>query len=385
MNDAGRGDRDGPLTERPVFVVATPPRDGWQDLQGIKRFLHGGKRYRDLADATLAPHGAVEHIDWVPGWSVDAFAGSLEARLFEADALVTAPWLPWAEVLDLPVFDEQRLQRTPNLKVIAGTYDYRLGWIDLAAAERHGVTVVDTSRTMTWTVAEFGVAITLALLRDIPTSIDVVRGGGWPDAPRATGAYVFRDLADCRVGLAGYGSINRRYRSFVRPYGCPVTIYDPFVAEDVAATDGVVRASSLVDLARASDILVVAIPPTPTTLGVVNAEAIDALAPGSLFVLLSRMAVVEQEALWRRVRGGELRAAVDVYDPEPPPADAWFRRDANVLPTPHIAGNVQFAHERCFIEACADAARVLNDEAPNSRVMVRDKRLYDGTLVDPAI
>jgi phosphoglycerate dehydrogenase-like enzyme len=312
-------------------------------------------------------------------------AGSLGARLSEADALVTAPWLPWAEVLDLPVFDEQRLQRTPNLKVIAGTYDYRLGWIDLAAAERHGVTVVDTSRTMTWTVAEFGVAITLALLRDIPASIDVVRSGGWPDAPKATGAYVFRDLADCRVGLAGYGSINRRYRSFVRPYGCPVTIYDPFVADDVAAADGVGRASSLVDLARASDILVVAIPPTPTTLGVVNAEAIDALAPGSLFVLLSRMAVVEQEALWRRVRGGELRAAVDVYDPEPPPPDAWFRRDENVLPTPHIAGNVQFAHERCFFEACADAARVLNDEAPNSRVMVRDKHLYDGTLVDPAI
>jgi phosphoglycerate dehydrogenase-like enzyme len=92
------------------------------------------------------------------------------------------------------------------------------------------------------------------------------------------------------------------------------------------------------------------------------------------------MAVVEQDALWRRVGAGELRAATDVYDPEPPPSDAWFRRDPNVLPTPHIAGNVQFAHQRCFAEACADTVRVLSGEAPLNPATARDKRLYDGTL-----
>jgi phosphoglycerate dehydrogenase-like enzyme len=233
---------------------------------------------------------------------------------------------------------------------------------------------------MTPTVAEFGVGITLALLRDIPAAIDIVRGGGWPEAPRDAGADVFRDLAECRVGLAGYGTINRHYRRFIVPYGCPVTIYDPFVGEEAVAADAVTRAGSLVELARSSDILVVSIPPTPATLGVIAADVIDALAPGSLFVLLSRMAVVEQEALWRRARAGELRVAVDVYDPEPPPADAWFRRAPNVLPTPHIAGNVQFAHERCFREACLDAARILGGEAPHNPATVRDKRLYDGTL-----
>jgi hypothetical protein len=148
-------------------------------------------------------------------------------------------------------------------------------------------------------VAEFGVAITLALLRDIPAAIDVVRNGGWWfEAPKGDEGYVFRDLADCRIGLAGYGSINRHYRSFVQPYGCAVTIYDPFVADDVTAADAVARAGSLVELARTSDILVVAIPPTPSTLGVIDAKVIEALARGSVFVLLSRMAVVEQEALW---------------------------------------------------------------------------------------
>ena len=97
-------------------------------------------------------------------------------------------------------------------------------------------------------------------------------------------------------------------------------------------------------------------------------------------VLLSRMAVVDQAALWQRVQAGELRVALDVFDPEPPPSDAWFRRDPNVLPTPHIAGNVQWAHERCFREACADAVRVLNGEAAQYGATARDKRLYEGTL-----
>jgi phosphoglycerate dehydrogenase-like enzyme len=363
------------------FLVLTPPQDGLQTVQGATRYLHGGKRIRDLADAALGPHGEVRHLGWEPGTPLDESIASLDGSLPDADALVMAPWLlPWPGVFELPVFDSDRFQRAADLKVIAGTFDLRLSWIDLDAAARGGVTVIDTSRTMTPTVAEFGVGITLALLRDIPGAIDVVRSGGWFDSPPMEGSFVFRDLADCRVGLAGYGSINRHFRRYIRPYGCEVGIYDPFVSEDVATTNAISRASSLVELARTSDIMVVAIPPTPTTVGVIDASVIDALADGSLFVLLSRMAVVEQDALWRRIRAGELRAAIDVFDPEPPPSDAWFRRAANVLPTPHIAGSVQFAHERCFTEACADAVRVVSGEAPHHPATVRDKRLYQGAM-----
>ena len=366
------------MTGRPRFLFVMPRWSGWGTARGSRRFFHGGERYRTLAEAALSPHGTVEVVEWGEDDPIEAQAEALDAKLDGIDALVASPWLSIGEVAP---FDEERLRRASRLKVIAGTFDYRLGWIDIDEAARRGVTVVDSSRTMTWTVAEFGVAITLALLRDIPAAIDAVRTGGWPDSARTGRPYVFRDLADCRVGLAGYGSINRHYRRFVEPYGCPVSVFDPFVGDDVATADSFTRADSLVDLASRSDVLVVAIPPTPTTLGVIDANVIDALAPGSLFVLLSRMAVVEQEALWRRVRADELRVALDVYDPEPPPEDAWFRNAANVLPTPHIAGNVPFAHERCLTEACADAVRVLAGEEPHHAATVRDKRLYDGTLV----
>ncbi|MGH2641231.1 MAG: NAD(P)-dependent oxidoreductase, partial [Actinomycetota bacterium] len=267
------------MTDRPHFLFVMPKGSGWGSTRGSRRFFHGGERYRNLAEAALSPHGTVEVLEWAEDDPIEAQAEALDSKLEGVDALVASPWLSIGEVAP---FDEERLARASRLKVIAGTFDYRLGWIDIDEAARRGVTVVDSSRTMTWTVAEFGVAITLALLRDIPAAIDAVRTGGWPDSARTGRPYVFRDLADCRVGLAGYGSINRHYRRFVEPYGSAVSVFDPFVADDVAAADSFTRADSLVDLAKGSDILVVAIPPTPTTLGVIDANVIDALAPGSL-------------------------------------------------------------------------------------------------------
>jgi phosphoglycerate dehydrogenase-like enzyme len=364
------------VTERPRFLLVAPGEQAERTIDGSRRWTQGGERYREVGESALAPHGDVDRLDWGLHESLDSFVEALDARLPDADALVAVPWFMFG---DLVTFGAERLDRAPRLKAIAGTFDFRLGWVDLGETARRGIEVIDTSRTMTWTVAEFAVGITLALLRDIPAAIDLVRSGEWFPAATTGSPYVFKDLAGCRVGLAGYGSINRHYRNFVAPYGCEVGIFDPLADDAVAATDSVHRYDSLADLARASDIFVVAIPPTPTTLGVIDAEVIDALAPGSLFVLVSRMAVVEQDALWRRLRAGEIRAAIDVYDPEPPPPDAWFRKAPNVLPTPHIAGNTPFAHERCLTEACADAIRVLNGERPLYAATPRDKGIYEGT------
>jgi phosphoglycerate dehydrogenase-like enzyme len=92
------------------------------------------------------------------------------------------------------------------------------------------------------------------------------------------------------------------------------------------------------------------------------------------------MAVVEQEALWRRAEAGEIRAAIDVFAPEPPPADASFRGSPFVQPTPHIAGDADFCHRRCFTTACDDAVAVLDGRDPMYAVTPHDEKLYLGTL-----
>ena len=267
--------------------------------------------------------------------------------------------------------------------MIAGTFDNRFGdWIDVADAQRRGVTVIDTSRSMTPTVAEFALAMTLNLMRNIPTrSRSCARGAGqsrtW-DQP----GFVWGDLTGRRVGLAGFGSINRRYAELLAPFRCTVAAMIPSCRMPSSGRGGIERAGSLVELAASSEIFVVGIPPTPATQGIISAEVIDALPRGALFVLVTRMAVVEQEALWRRAEAGEIRAAIDVFAPEPPPADASFRRSPFVLPTPHIAGNTDYCHRRCFTTACEDAVAVLDGRDPKYAVTPHDEKLYLGTLED---
>jgi phosphoglycerate dehydrogenase-like enzyme len=110
----------------------------------------------------------------------------------------------------------------------------------------------------------------------------------------------------------------------------------------------------------------------------IDSQVIDAMPRGSLFVLVTRMAVVDQEPLWRRTSTGEIRAAIDVYDPEPPPPDSPIRTSPNVLPTPHIAGNTATAHRRCFVTACEDALSALTGKPLRYEVGVRDTLMYAG-------
>jgi phosphoglycerate dehydrogenase-like enzyme len=296
--------------------------------------------------------------------------------LSEVDAVVVNPWFR-------PATRPEAWGRAQKMKVLAGTFDHRFdGWLDIGELISRGIVVVDTSRSMTPSVAEFALAMTLNLIRDIPDAVALVRRGEWKAAPMDNPGFIFGDLTGRRVGLAGFGSINRRYSELLAPFRCDAGVYDPFVGDEVLQRFGVRRVRSLVELARGSEVFVVGIPPTPATQQIISREVLEALPDGALFVLVTRMAVVEQEALWQRVQAGTLRAAVDVFAPEPPPSDAWFRQHPNVLPTPHIAGGTLYCHRRCFTDACADAIAVLRGEKPRFQVTLWDHEIYQGQKTD---
>lgn len=290
----------------------------------------------------------------------------------EADAIIISPWLR-------PATQPEEWQRATKMKVLAGTFDHRFdNWMDFQELTARGVVIVDTSRSMTPSVAEFALAMTLNLIRDIPDEVARVRRGEWvPDHMDRPG-FVFGDLTGRRVGLAGFGSINRRYCELIAPFRCEVSVHDPYVSDELLQQAGAKRAASLVELARGSEIFVIGIPPTPATQGIISREVIEALPTGALLVLVTRMAVMDQEALWQRIQAGTLRAAIDVFAPEPPPPDAWFRRHPNVLPTPHIAGGTIYCHRRCFTDACKDAIAVLRGENPRFQAQLRDHQIYQG-------
>ena len=302
---------------------------------------------------------------------------AFDAALPLVDLIVVGAW-----TRRMPRFDESRYLAAAKLKSIAGTFDNRFGhWIDIDEAASHNVVVIDTSRSMTPTVAEFALAMTLNVIRDISTAVQLVREGGWQSEHWDQPGYVFGDLTGRRVGLAGFGVINRRYTELLAPFHCEVTTFDPFVDDEVLDAANVSRADSLVELAADSEIFVIGIPPTPATQGIISADVIDALPPGSTLILVTRMAVVEQEPLWRRTQAGEIRAAIDVFDPEPPPADAWFRKSPYVFATPHMAGNTSVCHRRCFTIAASEGLNVLLGEPISYAVSARDAKLYDGDVV----
>lgn len=244
------------------------------------------------------------------------------------------------------------------------------------------MTLIDTSRSMTPTVAEFALAMTLSVMRDIPAAVQLVREGAWTNGTWDQPDFVSGDLTGRRVGLAGFGSINRRYAELLAPFRCAVTVHDPFVPDaDLAA--GIDRVGSLVELAAGSDIFVVGIPPTPATEGIISRAVLEVLPRGAIFILVTRMAVVAQETLWRRAEAGEIRAAVDVFEPMPPPPDASFRTSPFVLSTPHIAGNTFFCHRRCFTTACENGIAAVVGGVVDYEVTLRDDLLYRGRCERP--
>ena len=337
---------------------------------------HIGSDFHSEGCDLLREHGQVDIVAIRSGEEAAAFEQFL-ALLKEADGAVIGCW-------HRPAIQLEHWRQAKNLKVFAGTFDNRFaGWVDFDLLDACGITLIDTSRSMTPSVAEFALAMTLNLVRDIPESMYLLREGGWQTHPFDSWekpGFVYGDLTGRRVGLAGLGSINRRYAELIAPFRCDVGVYDPFVPDEVFSQYGVKRANSLAELAASSEIFVVGLPPLPTTLEVINREVIYSLPKGALFVLVTRMAVVEQEALWERIEAGEIAASVDVFAPEPPPKDAWFRRHPNVLATPHIAGGTDFCHRRCLTDACKDAIAVLSGETPRFRATKRDALLYEGEL-----
>jgi len=141
-----------------------------------------------------------------------------------------------------------------------------------------------------------------------------------------------------RVLLVGHGRIGQMIERRIAPFGVRIT------RASRTARDGVAPLSQLSQLAADADILVVCIALTPDTAGLINGAVLAALPTGALVVNVARGAIVDAAALAGHLADGRLRAALDVTDVEPLPADRPEWALPNVLITPHVGGDtVAFA------------------------------------------
>lgn len=214
--------------------------------------------------------------------------------------------------------------------------------IDLEAAAARGVTVVNTPGRNANAVAELVIGLALSLVRRIPSAHAYVRGGGW-EHPLA--AYVdFRgaELSGRTMGIVGMGDIGRRVARLARAFGMRVLGYDPY-----AGGARYVRMTTLEALLAGSDLVTLHAPETPETTGMLNAERLALMPPGSYLINTASAGLVDEAALVEELRSGRLAgAALDVFETHPVVPSSPLLSLDNVALTPHLGGATAETIER---------------------------------------
>lgn len=233
--------------------------------------------------------------------------------------------------------------------------------VDLEAARARGIPVCNVPDYCIDEVADHTLAFILALTRQVVPHTEHLRGGKWGLVGPLTG---LRTLADLTVGVVGFGRIGRAVVRRLVAFGSTVRVFDPAVRADEIEAAGARPAASLDDLLHDSDVVTLHCPSNARTRRMMNAQTMARMKPGALLVNLARGDLVDPAALVAALQGGHLGgAALDVFDPEPIPADHPVLRLPNVVLAPHIASASPKAVRRLRETAAGLVAKRLRGEA----------------------
>jgi D-3-phosphoglycerate dehydrogenase len=277
----------------------------------------------------------------VPEFEVISTAGqpgSLPQALQRAHALVVRS--------DTKV-TEQLMAGAPRLVVI-GRAGIGVDNIDVSAATRRGIAVLNAPGGNTVSAAEHTLALLLALVRRVPAAAESMRRGEW-DRKRFAGT----ELRGKTLGAVGLGRIGAHVATVARALGMAVLAHDPYLPAPRARELGV-ELAPLDDLLRRADVVTLHVPLTDETRCLIDAGRLAMMKPTAFLVNAARGELVDADALVAALDAGRLAgAALDVFDPEPLPPDSPLRRCGGVILTPHLAASTTEAQERVAQEICA--------------------------------
>jgi len=232
----------------------------------------------------------------------------------------------------------------PRLSVV-GVASVGTDRVDLAAATRAGVKVVNAPTGSTVAAAELTLALMLALLRKIPSADASVRRGEW-DRTRYVGA----ELQHRTLGIIGLGKIGAAVARRAAAFDMRVIAHDPLLtAEEASARSAMLV--GLPELLAQADVVSVHLTLTPQTRGFIGQAQIVAMKPGAVLLNVARGGLVDEAALAAALQRGHLGgAAIDVYTSEPMAADNPLREAPNTILTPHLGASTAEAQARAGVE-----------------------------------
>lgn len=252
----------------------------------------------------------------------------LVRQVVDADALVVRSTSVPADVLAAG----RRLR-------VVGRHGTGLENIDLDAARRLGIRVVNTPGANAASVAEFVMLGALALSRQLIPACQALKtgilsgSGSLPGAVQRAGLSG-RTLAGRSIGIVGFGAVGRHVSVMAAGFGMSIRAYDPFVSD---FPDGV-QPCDLDELLASSDVVTLHVPLTEQTDGLLNERRLRLLPIGAILVNTARAEVVDSTAVLAALDEARLDGyAVDVFAPEPPPSDGPLLGHPRVLATPHMA------------------------------------------------
>jgi phosphoglycerate dehydrogenase-like enzyme len=257
--------------------------------------------------------------------------------------------------------DEAMLSRAPRLKVV-GRGGVGLENIDVAACRRRGVEVVYTPDANTTAVGDYVFGAMLQLIR--PWARFKERAYGSDEFKKVRTSLRGRQLNELTLGILGFGRVGKRVGSIaVNGFGMRV-IYNDLLTMPPGSVPFAATAVDKAELFREADVLTIHVDMRPGNRHLVGAAQIGAMKRGAVLINSSRGEVLDAVALADAIRTAHLSgAALDVFDPEPPPADFPLLGFENVILTPHMASRTSIAVENMGW-VVRDVAAVLGGEKP---------------------
>ncbi len=252
--------------------------------------------------------------------------------------------------------DEELIRAASRLRVI-GRGGVGVDNIDLEAASRRGILVVNAPEANNVSAAELAVALMLNAARGVARSDRLIRAGTWDRR------FLGREVKDARLGIVGLGRIGSLVSRRAKGLGMRVLAFDPYITRRRADELQVELFDDLDAMLAESDFLTVHTPLTDETRGMIGAEELGRLPDGAVVVNAARGGIIDEDALLGALERGRVFAAgLDVYVSEPPePRRALFLRDDVVL-TAHLGANTREAQARVGTEILERTALALQGD-----------------------
>jgi phosphoglycerate dehydrogenase-like enzyme len=255
----------------------------------------------------------------------------------------------------------ERIERAGRLRAIFNVETNFLPNIDYAACQERGVWVLSPTASFADAVAESAMGMAIDLARGITAADRAFRAG--TEKFGLAGNETSFMFTRAPVGIIGFGDLGRKLRALIAPFRNPVTVYDPWLPDDLIRSHDCTPVD-LDDLLRTSRVVFVFASVTTDNQGFIGKREFELLQPGAAFLLMSRAAVVDFPELMRQVRSGRIVAATDVFPKEPVDADDAVRSVDGLLLSAHRTGGMVEALHQIGRMTVADAELILRGLPP---------------------